>query len=266
MKYTLQDYMLEQSISEITFDDLRHMEFLAEGAVLESLMETYVKQFNILTYMQEYDIKDISQFDIFSEGSMVIQESDEKTDSEPAKPKFHKRIFKWIKEAIGFIVKLFRKLERKIKDLFSKKKTTPEEEKVISGVGNVLEESKAVIDSINTKDGKADIKTVEKATNLNRMLKDMEARKRDFSGKKSDIEAAARKYDINSLSQIIKQNISELHTLKKKVEGLESLSENKNNKRDAEAVEIHNTLKAIKSLMGAIKRSTKILMDVAIDG
>jgi len=91
MKYTVSDFIMEQSISETSFVDLMCEEIVSEGAVLGSLCEQYLKQSNILQYMQEDGISDIGQFDIFSEG--VIVEADEPNAKTEGKEDGEKKSF-----------------------------------------------------------------------------------------------------------------------------------------------------------------------------
>lgn len=124
MKYTLDNFIMEQAISDVSFDDLQCEELLAEGAVLESLVGQYMKQANLLTYMQEDGIEDTSAFDIFAEGVIVESKTkDEPKEGEEKKDGFVKTVGKkikgWILSAIKFIKKLIDKVINFFKGIFT---------------------------------------------------------------------------------------------------------------------------------------------------
>lgn len=127
MKYTVSDFIMEQAISDVSFTDLMHQEILSEGAVLGSLCDQYVKQANLLQYMQEDGIEDIGQFDIFAEG--VIVEADEPAKDgakEGAKDGEKKGFLKtvggkikgWCEKILDFIIKICSSISQFLKRLF----------------------------------------------------------------------------------------------------------------------------------------------------
>lgn len=120
--YKISDFIFEQSISDVTFDDLNCAELLSEGAVLESLTDSYIKQYNILNYMQEDGIEDIGAFDIFSEG-VIVESDNTKVKEEDVKPGFVKtlggKVKGWIQKAIKLIKKMIDKVVNFYKGIFT---------------------------------------------------------------------------------------------------------------------------------------------------